>query len=676
MLSALKNLRIGHRVLIAAGVPFLCLVAVLAFVGLEHNDTRRQALAAADLAGQTPAVSDLVHALQRERGLSVGFLANRSEVFRDRLTTQRHDTRAAVDGLPEVGSDSRLAGPLQQAQTKLGALAILRGKVDAGSVTPGDAASGYSEIIRANIEALSTLRAATKRTAQAGMTEAYLALVEAKERAGIERAVGAAGFGSGFSPELHTRFVRLGAEQQSYLTQFRATAAESFVTDLEALRNGPRFDEVRKFREQAVQAGYESTNEVDPASWFTAASDRIDDLRGLEKDVVQAIAGATGELAASKARSVWLTVGIAILLLAATGAISVLVLRSVVRPLGTVTTAIQKLSAGDTSTEVPETGRGDEIGDVARATEIFREAVIQQQAHQQEEQRRQAAEAERAQRLRKLIEAFEGSVAKVVSTVTAASTELNTTAESLSATAEQAGQQAQAVSAAAEQASTNVQTVSSAASELATSVEDINRQVATTSRMAGAARQQAKRTNERVEGLDAAAQKIGSVVEIISDIAEQTNLLALNATIEAARAGEAGKGFAVVAQEVKTLASQTARATEDIQNQVGAIQSETQAAVAAIREITGTIEQIDEIAQSVAAAVEEQGAATKEIARSVDEAATGTQEVTSNIAGVSAAASETGGGAHEVLSAASQLSKESSRLEQEVGGFLDGVRAA
>ncbi|MBK1671509.1 hypothetical protein CKO28_26270 [Rhodovibrio sodomensis] len=194
--------------------------------------------------------------------------------------------------------------------------------------------------------------------------------------------------------------------------------------------------------------------------------------------------------------------------------------------------------------------------------------------------------------------------------------------------------------------------------------------------MAGDTRQQAKRTNERVEGLDAAAQKIGSVVELISDIPGQTNLLALNATIDAARAGEAGKGFAVVAQEVKTLASQTARATEDIQNQVGAIQSETQAAVAAIREITGTIEQIDEIAQSVAAAVEEQGAATKEIARSVDEAATGTQEVTSNIAGVSAAASETGGGAHEVLSAASQLSKESSRLEQEVGSFLDGVRAA
>jgi methyl-accepting chemotaxis protein len=271
---------------------------------------------------------------------------------------------------------------------------------------------------------------------------------------------------------------------------------------------------------------------------------------------------------------------------------------------------------------------------------------------------------------------FETNVKGVVEIVSSSATEMQATAQSMAATAEETNRQATSVAAAAEEASTNVQTVASAAEELASSISEIGRQVAESSRIASQASTQASKTNAQVESLASAAQKIGEVVELISDIASQTNLLALNATIEAARAGEAGKGFAVVASEVKSLATQTAKATEEIAGQISAIQAATTDAVTAIKEISTTIEQINDISGSVASAVEEQGAATKEIAHSVQQASAGTTEVSSNISGVTAAASESGTSATQVLEAAGELAKQSEKLRGEVDKFLVQVRAS
>ena len=262
------------------------------------------------------------------------------------------------------------------------------------------------------------------------------------------------------------------------------------------------------------------------------------------------------------------------------------------------------------------------------------------------------------------------NVKQVTEIVAAKSTELQETAQSLSAMAEQATQQSGAVAAAAEQASANVQTVASAAEELSSSIEEVGRQVTESSKIAQNAAHETEKTNESVEELAEAADKIGEVVELISDIAAQTNLLALNATIEAARAGDAGKGFAVVANEVKSLASQTAKATGDISAQISAIQSATGNAVTAIKGIGETINQVNEIATAIASAVEEQGAATQEIARNVQEAATGTQEVSSNIVEVQKAATETGVSSTQVLEAAQELSKQSEALQAEMEKFL------
>jgi methyl-accepting chemotaxis protein len=276
----------------------------------------------------------------------------------------------------------------------------------------------------------------------------------------------------------------------------------------------------------------------------------------------------------------------------------------------------------------------------------------------------------------KIADDFEQSVKGVVDAVASAATELQASSQSMSATAEETSRQSTTVAAASEEATANVQTVASAAEELSASVMEISRQVTKSVQIAGAAVEEAKKTDTTVQGLATAAQKIGDVVKLISDIAGQTNLLALNATIEAARAGEAGKGFAVVASEVKNLANQTARATDEITSQIGAIQTATHDAVEAIRSIATTIAEMNQISTAISAAVEEQGATTKEIARNVAQAATGSANVAETISGVSRAASETGSSAGQVLNAAGELSVQAERLRREVDNFLGSVRSA
>ena len=274
-----------------------------------------------------------------------------------------------------------------------------------------------------------------------------------------------------------------------------------------------------------------------------------------------------------------------------------------------------------------------------------------------------------------LADNFEANIKAIVETVSSSSTELQGSAQSMSSTAEETSRQATAVAAASEEASTNVQTVASAAEELSKSVEEVGRQVGQSNKIAQSAVEEAQKTNEKVQGLAEAAQKIGEVVNLINDIASQTNLLALNATIEAARAGEAGKGFAVVASEVKSLANQTAKATEEIAAQIGAIQSATADAVSAIQGIGSTIGEISEIATTITEAVQQQGSATTEIAANVNQAASGTQEVSQNISGVTQAASETGEAATQVLAAANELSQQSEMLRDQVDSFLVEIRA-
>ena len=351
--------------------------------------------------------------------------------------------------------------------------------------------------------------------------------------------------------------------------------------------------------------------------------------------------------------------------------------RAISRPIQAMTAAMDQLARGDLRAEVPAVGRGDELGRMAEALQVFKDNALEvaRLKRAQEERDRQAAEEKRRQMLR-LADGFEASVQNLIDLVSSAATELQATSREMSSTAEQTSSQSVAVASASEEATANVQTVASAAEELSVSIQEISRQISESNRIAQSAVKDAESTNVQVQGLASAGQNIGEVVSLIRDIAEQTNLLALNATIEAARAGEAGKGFAVVASEVKSLANQTAKATEEIAAQITGMQSATQGTVQAIEEITRVIGQISLNAGVIAGAVEEQKASTQEIARNVQQAAAGTEDVQGNIAQVRVAAEQTGESAGQVLSAAAELSQQSEKLRDEVDRFVGGLRAA
>ncbi len=374
-------------------------------------------------------------------------------------------------------------------------------------------------------------------------------------------------------------------------------------------------------------------------------------------------------------RTMWISIGVATVI---TVALALWIgLTCISRPVVRMCAAMRSLAGGDKSVEIPGVGRKDEIGQMAETVQVFKDGMIEADRLREANQRQKAeAETERKSGMVRLADNFEAGIKGVVNSVASQATEMQSAAQAMTHTAEQATQQATAVAASVEQASANVQTVATASEELSASVLEIGRQVEQSSKIASQAVTEADRTNTTVEGLNRTAQRIGEVVQLIETIAGQTNLLALNATIEAARAGDAGKGFAVVASEVKSLAAQTAKATEEIRAQISEIQGATGQTVEAIRTIGTTIRQMSEIATTIASAVEEQGAATREIASNVHQAAQGTGDIATNIEGVSRAAGDTGAAASQVLSSAGELARQSETLRRDVDEFLATVRAA
>ncbi len=350
--------------------------------------------------------------------------------------------------------------------------------------------------------------------------------------------------------------------------------------------------------------------------------------------------------------------------------------RFVTAPLGRVEGGLVELARGNLDIRVDGTGRRDEIGSMARSFEDLRRALVHARELEAAQRADALEKARRGEKVAGLVREFEELITREVGALAASAVRLQDNAASMSSAADQTRQQSGAVASATTQASANVQTVASATEEMTAASRSIGGQVAKASQMAGQAVGEAARTGSVIDGLATSAQKVGDVVQLINSIASQTNLLALNATIEAARAGEAGKGFAVVASEVKNLASQTAKATEEIAGQIANIQATTGAAVDAVRDIGGAIGQINEVASEVAAAVQQQVAATDEISRNVQQAAQGTEEISTNIVGVAQAAEHTGSAATALLSVSETLAGQAANLRAEVDRFLAALNAA
>ncbi len=360
------------------------------------------------------------------------------------------------------------------------------------------------------------------------------------------------------------------------------------------------------------------------------------------------------------------------------GILAVLLGKGISRPMIEMCKAMRKLASGNFEIVLPGLGRKDELGEMAAAVEEFKMQAIakaERDAAAQDAQNRASSATRRAELIR-FADEFEAAVGTIVSNVSASAVQLEEAAGTLTRTADTTQNLSTQVAGASEEASSNMQSVATATEELSASVDEIGRRVRDSNRIAEAAVLQAQQTDDRIGKLSRAAQEIGDVVKLITAIAEQTNLLALNATIEAARAGEAGRGFAVVAAEVKSLASQTAKATDEISLHISGMQGATQESVAAIKEIGGTIAQISNIASAIASAVEQQSGATQEIARNVQSVAQGTHQAAANIMQVNRGASETGTASGEVLNSAKTLSSESLRLREELERFMGNIRAA
>jgi methyl-accepting chemotaxis protein len=510
------------------------------------------------------------------------------------------------------------------------------------------------------------------------------AAVVVSDYAGRERAVMARQIGDEFplSPrQLQLLSAYRGRVEQAWSVLAATGAAEGVDPGVKAaVEEATRrfMGEYHELRIKVIDAGIAADDYPLTASdWIIASTAAIETLYGVENALVaanraRATDQASGALLKMGVLLLFLTVGI----LGAAFSLWI-VARRVADPLKAMTEVMGRLADGELALEVPALERSDEVGAMAKAVQVFKQNAVDKlrlEAEQSEQERRQQEEKLRA--TLSVADRLEKSVMDVADTVASASVEMEATAQAMSANAAETSQQSSAVASATEEATKNVQTVAASSEELTGSIEEIARQVSHSTKVAKEAVGQAETTSATVKGLAEGAQKIGNVVEMINDVAAQTNLLALNATIEAARAGEAGKGFAVVASEVKALANQTARATQEIAEQIEAMRNVTGETVGAIESVVVAINSIDEVITNIASSVEEQNASTREISRNVQEAARSTEEINANITGVSRAAGETGDAASQVLRLVAELAKQSDSLRGSVVQIINDLKSA
>ncbi|MFO1188203.1 MAG: nitrate- and nitrite sensing domain-containing protein [Alphaproteobacteria bacterium] len=680
-----RHTRIAVRMGTAIALPIVAM-ATLAAILISHQwHTATTIAQLRELTQFTTKVSDLAHELQKERGMSAVFLNSGGKQLAAELPAQQRTSdeqlRQVHDATRQLALSAYPAEVRQAIESALAAtqdLAAKREAIAAKRLTGSDASTFFTTLIG---KFLSIPREAVKSSESPEITAnllSYQNYLTNKEWAGQERAAAAVGFASGqFTAPQYQALLMAIAAQRSSFERFETYATPEMRTFERQTLSGPVITEVERMRQIAVDAGPERPlGDVTGDAWFQAATGRIDRMRLVEDRLAKDLDSlAAGQVAVAE-RSLAVTAGISLAATILAIGLGMWIARGITRALGGMTEAMNALAGGTMAVDIPSRDNRDEMGTMAKAVQVFKDNMVKAATLEAEQARKREADIERQKVIESLIQDFESKASNAIKTVASSATELVASAESLNSISENTSQRSTAVAAASEEASSNVQTVATAAEQLSSSVQEISRQVTTSSNITTKAVEEAAKTNEKVTGLAAAAQKIGDVVDLINDIASQTNLLALNATIEAARAGDAGKGFAVVASEVKSLANQTAKATDDIASQITAIQSATKDSVEAIQAITQVIKEVSEIAGSIASAIEEQGAATLEISTNVQQAAAGTQQVSSNIAGVSEATQSTGAAAGQILGAAGALSKKSEELSKDIQVFLDGVKAA
>ncbi|MFN3202954.1 MAG: methyl-accepting chemotaxis protein [Bradymonadia bacterium] len=665
---AFGSLSFSQRIYLAVALPIagLLMLTVGVLMEVQHHTHGVECLT--KLTKLTPKISGVIHELQRERGTSAGFLGSKGKGdFAQRLVDRRKVSDVAIQAFREtikdggsLAEDPAFAAKLEAFKKSLDALEGMREKVSAQAVPLKAMAKMYTGTIAEGLQIIGMMSSMAPEASISRNIAALQAYLEYKERAGLERAMGANGFGKGtFTRPVYAKFNRLVAQQDGFLHTFQSLATEAqWQMHVSTVTGGP-VDAVAELRKKVVASPFEGDDILKGTTgpqWFDTITGKIDLMWKVEQALNVSIRDSAQALYAEAQSTFWMVLGICGVLLVLSVWMGVVIARSASRAFTNLRDSMTRIVEGDLDAEIPGLDRQDEMGAVARAVSIFKLNASRLNAlHAAQQSAELEAATQRKEVIQQMANQIENKTASTVERVRSEANSMEQVAHQLRSTAEQVAAQSNQAAQDAEEASTTANSVAVAAGSLAQAIEGIGAQVRSSTAITEEAVLLTDETLSVVHGLSTSAQEIGAVVGLISEIAEQTNLLALNATIEAARAGDAGKGFAVVADEVKNLANQTASSTEQIHRKVEAIQQTSRQASDAITKVASTLNQMGDMARTVSEAVAQQNAGTLEIVGQIQESARTSSRVNQHMASLKSQAQDTRRFADQVTQSAGGL---------------------